>query len=206
MQARSIDRPLCSSHSSMISHVVPMDSRRREPAEAFIRTVFADQYGARVPAFAPELMVLEQNAEIVAAAGWRGAGGGPLYLEHYLDEPVEAYIARLAGHPVMRDRVVEVGNLAAVKAGWGSRMILALAAHLDRLGYEWVVFTATDELIGIFAKLGLPPLALMQANPHRLGDAAQAWGSYYDMKPVVVAGCIRPALERIARQRSERHA
>ena len=66
----------------------------------------------------------------------------------------------------------------------------------DESGYEWVVFTATQELIGIFTKLGLPLLALAKADPARLGSAADDWGSYYDAAPVVVAGRIRIALER----------
>jgi hypothetical protein len=76
------------------------------------------------------------------------------------------------------------------------RWCLALAAQLDRLGYEWVVFTATRELISIFNRLGLPLLALAPADPARLGEAAGSWGRYYDTQPVVVAGRIRMALER----------
>nr|WP_265944445.1 thermostable hemolysin [Dechloromonas sp. A34] len=58
------------------------------------------------------------------------------------------------------------------------------------------VFTATGELIRIFAKLGLPLLALAPADPARLGSEAGAWGSYYETAPVVVAGRIRWAFER----------
>jgi hypothetical protein len=74
--------------------------------------------------------------------------------------------------------------------------MLTLAAHLDRLGFEWVVFTATSELIGILRRLGLPPLALASADPDRLGEKAHQWGSYYATHPVVVAGRIRLALEK----------
>jgi hypothetical protein len=79
-------------------------------------------------------------------------------------------------------------------------VILTLAAHLDRLGYEWVVFTATSELIGIFSRLGLPLLALGPADPSRLGAEAKVWGSYYGTQPIVVTGKIRLALERSRRR------
>ena len=75
-------------------------------------------------------------------------------------------------------------------------MILHLARQFVEAGHDWVVFTATQELIGIFAKLGLPLLALAKADPTRLGAAAADWGSYYESAPVVVAGRIRLALER----------
>jgi hypothetical protein len=172
-------------------------SARREEAEAFIRKVFFRHYGAQVSTFAPNLMLLEQDRRIVAAAGWRSAAASPLFLERYLDLPVERAMAHLAERPVQRERIVEVGNLATQKNGSSIPVILALAEHLDRLGHEWVVFTATSELVGIFSKLGLPLLALGPAEPTRLGAAAKQWGSYYDTRPVVVAGRIRLALDRI---------
>jgi hypothetical protein len=168
-------------------------------AKSFIADVFQRRYGAEVTAFAPNLMLLEQHERIIAAAGWRPADTEALFLERYLDIPVEQAVARLAGQPVQRERIVEVGNLAAEKPGATIHLVRTLAAHLHQLGYEWVVSTVTTELAGIFARLGLPPLALAPADPARLGAGAAAWGRYYDTAPVVVAGRIRPALERSGR-------
>lgn len=178
---------------------IDVHSPRRGAVESFIQGVFQRHYGATVSSFAPQLLLLEQNGRMVAATGWRGAGAATLFLERYLDMPIERAMALLADQSVARERIVEVGNLAAEKPGGSLHVILALAAHLDRLGYEWVVFTATQELIGIFTRLGLPLLALCQADPARLGDEAQAWGRYYDTGPIVVAGRIRLALERMGR-------
>ena len=50
------------------------------------------------------------------------------------------------------------------------------------------------------AWLGLPLLALAKADPARLGAHAGDWGRYYEAQPVVVAGPIRLALERIGGQ------
>lgn len=180
------------------THTVAGSARRQE-AEDFVRSVFARHYGAQVSAFAPNLTLLEQNERVIAATGWRPAGEGKLFLERYLDLPIEAAMAQLANLPVQRERIVEVGNLAAEKPGSSIHVILTLAVHLDRLGYEWVVFTATRELVGIFSRLGLPLLALAPADPSRLGDEAAAWGSYYDTQPIVVAGRIRLGLERAGR-------
>jgi hypothetical protein len=182
-------------HPPLVRHAVA-GHPRRAAAEDFIRDVFRRRYEAEVPGFAPNLMLLEQAPRIVAAAGWRGAESEALMLEQYLDEPIEHAISRLAGQPVARGRIVEVGNLAAERPGGSVAVILALAAHLDQLGFEWVAFTATSELIGIFRRLDLPPLALAPADPQRLGEQAQAWGRYYDTRPVVVAGRLRLALEK----------
>lgn len=167
----------------------------RERAEGFIADIFAHCYDARVPAIAPDLLTLERQERLLAAAGWRGAADTPLYLERYLDEPIELAIARVAGRPVARARIAEACNLAA-RPGYGVRMVQAMARQLDLEGYEWVAFTATRELVAIFSRMGLPLLALAPAAAHRAGPDAAAWGRYYDTAPVVVAGRIRIALNR----------
>lgn len=181
-----------------VCHTV-VGTPRREAVESFIAQVFHEHHGAEVSVFAPNLMMLEEAGRIIAAAGWRCAGDERLFLETYLDEPIETVVARLAGQPVCRQAIVEVGNLASDRPGGSVDVILALAAHLDRLGYEWVTFTATRELIGIFRRLGLPPLALAPADPDRLGSDAAHWGRYYDTQPIVVAGRIARALDRMQR-------
>lgn len=181
-----------------VSHI-ELHSPRRFEVESFIRRIFARHYGAVVSSVAPNLVLLEQRDRIVAAAGWRGAGSAALFLERYLDAPVERAMALPASQTVARERIVEIGNLASDKPGACLGIVAALASHLDRLGYEWVVFTATQELVGIFARLGLPLLALGRADPARLGDEALAWGSYYETGPIVAAGRIRLAVERMGR-------
>lgn len=176
---------------------VGADSPRRQEAENFIRRIFRDRHGAFVRSFAPNLLLLEEHRRVIAAAGWRGADEEPLFLERYLDEPVESLLERLTGLRLPRERLVEVGHLASDKAGGSVQVILSLARHLAQSGYEWVVFTATGELVRIFTKLGLPLLALAKADPARLGEQARDWGNYYDTRPVVVAGRIRLALDRI---------
>lgn len=177
-------------------HLDPL-SARREEAERFIKRVFWQQHAARISVFAPRLLMLEQHGRIFATAGWRGADTEPLFLERYLDAPIESILRETTGHALERQRIVEVGNLASEKPGGSLHVILNLARHLDRSGYEWVVFTATQQLIGIFTKLGLPLLALANADPERVGGNIDDWGRYYETRPVVVAGRIRLALERI---------
>ena len=183
------------SRGMTVRHTV-VGSPHRARAETFVTDMFQRHYDAELTSFAPNLMLLEKDEGIAAVAGWRCAGTERLFLENYLDVPVETAVSRLAGKPVDRQRIVEVGNLASEARGGSVGVILTLAAHLDRLGFEWVVFTATSELIGIFRRLGLPPLALASADPERLGDGARLWGSYYATHPVVVAGRIRLALDR----------
>ncbi|TXT40208.1 MAG: hypothetical protein FD135_1519 [Comamonadaceae bacterium] len=179
---------------------VDVHSPRRQEAEDFIKRIFADRYNAKVTSFTPNLMVLEQRGAIVAAAGWRSAKDSALFLERYLDTPIEQAMAHLAPSPISRDRIVEVGHLAAQRPGSSIFLFRAMASYLHAEGFEWVASTATQELVGIFSKLGLPPLALAAANPERLNGLASNWGSYYDTQPIVAAGRIKAALQRMNAQ------
>jgi hypothetical protein len=175
------------------------DPGRRE-VEAFIRGVFARRYGADVRHFAPRLVSLRDRGEIVAAAGYRSAADEPLFLECYLPSPVEALLGSPGDTQPQRRQVVEVGHLAAGRAGEGRRLIALLGAHLAAQDFQWVVGTITTELRDLFIRLGVTPLALGTADPAALGPQARQWGSYYDHRPVVLAGHLSQALRRMARR------
>lgn len=144
----------------------------------------------------PEIVALLRNGAVEAAAGCRSAAQGPLFLEQYLDAPIEARIRQLAGQPTARSSIVELGQLAASRPGAGVALMLRLAHHLSSRGYAWVVFTATAELRGIFVRLGLPLFALAEAAPERLGDQAATWGRYYEHRPLVVCASLGEAAQR----------
>ena len=175
----------------------------RAGVEDFIRQVYARRFGADVTAFAPVLVSLNDplDGSIVAAAGYRQASGSTLFLERYLDAPVEQVLARQGSDAPAREGIYEVGHLAAQRAGEGRRLIFLLGDHLAGEGAQWVVSTLTEELRHLFVRLGITPLALGRADPGVLGDTARQWGSYYDHHPVVLAGQVQQALRLLARGR-----
>ncbi|WP_031302672.1 thermostable hemolysin [Pseudomonas sp. EGD-AK9] len=180
-------------------HLVAQGSARRAALEQFIRRRFALQYGARVHQFMPCLFALENRAgQLLGALGVRSAGNGPLFLERYLDEPIQSAIgARLGRIEPDRGELVEVGNLAADSPGAARLLIVALTDLLVALGFRWVAFTGTPTLLNSFQRLGLAPIALGQANPRCMGEELADWGSYYDSRPLVMAGDIRGGHQRL---------
>lgn len=175
--------------------VVPPSHPARAEAERFIAAVYRDRYGAEVEHFAP-MLVTRRDADgtLVAAAGFRPGASGALFLERYLDRPVHESLA------VARDGVVEVGHLAATRAGEGRRLVLQMAPMLASRGFQWVVCTLTEELRHLFLRLGIAPRALGVADPDALGDEAARWGRYYDHRPLVLAGALEPALQALIRR------
>lgn len=176
---------------------------QRADVERFIHGVYKARHGANVRQFAPVLVSLhDDTGAIVAAAGYRFAELEPLFLERYLQAPVESLLTTGAASRPERARIVEVGHLAAVKAGAGRRLILLMGPYLAAQGAQWVVSTLTEELRHLFLRLGITPLALALADPGVLGAEAANWGSYYDHRPVVVAGQIDQALSVLARRKA----
>ncbi|MCP8466991.1 thermostable hemolysin [Pseudomonas sp. ZM23] len=173
------------------------DPQRRE-IEAFVHERFERVHHADVHQFLPELLSLrDRHGTLVAAAGIRLAAHEPLFLERYLDEPLESPVARVAGYPVARQELVEVGNLAARSAGSARLIIAATTWLLAARGLRWVAFTGAATLINSFHRLGLEPTVLGPADPARLNGEKADWGSYYDQHPQVFAGSIRYGHERL---------
>lgn len=174
------------------------DSPRRREVEDFIRRVYARRYGAAVQQFAPVLVSLDDDHGLAAAAGYRRADEAPLFLERYLQVPVESALQQHGLAAARRAAIVEVGHLAAERAGEGRRLIFLLAPHLAGHGFQWVVGTLTEELRHLFSRIGVAPVTLGTADPSVLGAEAAHWGSYYDHRPLVLAGHLMQALHRLA--------
>jgi hypothetical protein len=176
-------------------HLVPSGHPARAEVERFVSGVYRERFDADVTQFAPMLVARRDAAgDLLAAAGFRPADCGPLFLERYLARPVHESLA------APRARVVEVGHLAAARAGEGRKLVLQLAPLLAARGFHWVVGTLTEELRHLFLRLGIAPMALGMADPALLGAEAARWGRYYDHHPVVLAGAIEPALQVLARR------
>ncbi len=175
----------------------PPASPRRDAVEALISTVYRRRYDAHPPDFAPILVSLSSSHGPVAAAGYRPAAQGPLFLERYLDRPIEQLLPATRRGTTSRAAIVEVGHLAATRVGEGRRLVYCLGQHLVDQGYAWVVSTVTRELRNLFLRLGVTPLALGMADPRALGNERFRWGSYYDHEPVILAGHLPHAMARL---------
>jgi hypothetical protein len=162
----------------------------RVEAEGFVRHVFAAAHDAEVTHFMPLLMDLRDDAgQLLGVLGLRDAAADRLFLERYLDRPVETCLSEVATEAVARSEIVEVGNLAVGTAGGGRWLITALTAFMHAMGKGWVVFTCGTQLQNAFSRMGMTLLDLGEATPDALSPEERArWGSYYDQRPHVMAG------------------
>ncbi|MCP4471350.1 MAG: thermostable hemolysin [Gammaproteobacteria bacterium] len=182
--------------SAQHPNLIDIDHPRREAVERFIARRFLVAHGARISGFMPHLLALFDDAgRILAAVGIRAAGDEALFLEYYLDTPVERAIADKAGltgivGTGMRRRIAEIGNLASIDRRASRELFKLLAQRLHTDNFEWAVFTGCSSLQRMFKTLGIETICLGRALQSRLPQDQQTWGSYYEDCPRVVAGRI----------------
>ncbi len=172
------------------------DSPIRPDLEEFVRRRFERTHGAQVRSFMPTLLSIEdRSGQRVGVIGFRCAAEGPLYLEQYLDLPIERAIAAGAVTlPPARRDIVEIGNLACPTGRAGLLAISVLPAYLAARGYAWIAFTATRTVRRLLDELDAPHFELAEAREARVAAAPDDWGSYYAQEPRVHAARLRDGL------------
>jgi Thermostable hemolysin len=175
--------------SEITATTVNIGSPARAEVEAFIHAVFKRAYNAEITAFMPHLVALrDNNGVLMAAFGLKKASEGPLFLEQYLDEPIESLISKKLHKPISRDVITKIGNLAVANPRNAGVLIAHVIQHSLDMGIEWCVATAHHSLQNGVVKGGRDVYPLFPADKARLSPEEQAkWGSYYDRMPQVVA-------------------
>lgn len=180
--------PLLQCAGRLLCEVKP-DSALASAVIEFIQRRFLQAYGAQPDMRIPRLLALTTaRGSLLAAVGVRNAGRERLFLEDYIDRPVERLIP--ATFDSGRDEIVEIAHLAGVEAGISRFLFPALAVWLQAQGYQWIAFTGTDQIRNSFRRLGITALVLGPADPEHLPDRGRGWGRYYEHKPKVMLASV----------------
>lgn len=171
-------------------------SRDKFDVEDFISRRFNDAFGAEIQHFLPYFLISQMDGLIDSAIGFQPVQQQSLFLEQYLSHPVEQSL-QLQGIITKRAEMVEIGNLAASFNSGSPLLFILLAAVLHQADYQWVVFTATRQVRHLIGKLQLSTITLGTADPQRLVDKNQQWGSYYLHQPAVLAGHLPTAIAHL---------
>lgn len=144
----------------------------------------------------PMLLALQgRGGRVCGVTGYRQAGIEDLFLERYLDQPVQHAISAASGVHVNREQVVEVGNLASLSCRAAVHLVALLPQHLFQQGRRWVVFTATQGVRHILQRFRAPLYELAPARAECVSDLDDDWGSYYRTDPRVMAGYLPDGLK-----------
>jgi len=165
------------------------DAENRREQEAFISEKFHAAHHAEIQHFMPEFLTL-QNAggDLIAICGMRPARNQALFLEQYLELPIEQVLSLQTGKSISRETIIEVGNLAVSSPSHIRKLLASLNTHLHTTMAEWVVFTGITTLYNSLIKLNIPMYILGHADVIRLPEEQRSsWGSYYHQHPQVIA-------------------
>ncbi|WP_339778314.1 thermostable hemolysin [uncultured Methylophaga sp.] len=176
--------------------LVDDQSSEQSVVQDFISERFNDAFGAEIQHFLPYFLASHMDGDIDSAIGFQPVQQQPLFLEQYLSQSVERTL-KLHGVHTGRPDMVEIGNLAASFNSGSPLLFILLAAVLDQANYKWVVFTATRQVRHLISRLQLSTITLGDADPQRLIDKTQQWGSYYQHQPMVLAGHLATAIAHL---------
>lgn len=157
------------------------DHPDRRQVETFISDGFASNHGSMIRSFMPCLLTLG-DSRIRASLGVRPATQS-LFLEQYLDHPIECMAPELA---LPREQIAEIGNLASQSRNYTLRLLMVTIIVLHRSGFRKVVFCATRKVASILRCSGVTPTPIIKADGHRLGTTLSEWGRYYELQPTLM--------------------
>jgi len=174
----------------------------RQEIEHFIAAKYRQIHNAELNEYLPLLIGVHNKDELICGAGFRPGLYRPMFLEQYLDTPIEQQVATLSRQPVDRCSLVEIGNLAIASKGYGPFFMALMAAVLAEAGYEWMVFTVTAQVERLIGRLGFKPYYLAVADADRIVGDKSRWGNYYENSPHVMVGNLKTATEIISQNAS----
>ena len=158
----------------------------RNNLESYIAEKYKQAHKASISKFMPILLEMTKGGESQAALGLRPGHYRPMFLEQYLDSPIEQQISRLAKQPIDRCSLIEIGNLVVTQRRAGLLLFVILGKLVAEAGYDWLIFTVTGEVERLLRSLGFDPQYLVAADPARVKGGTENWGHYYDNNPRVM--------------------
>lgn len=142
----------------------------------------------------PAYFCLLRGGRLLGVCGFRG-GDSALFLEQYLDAPVQQLISASFDCDLQRDHLVELGGFAVRRGALALPFMSLVAPALLAVGYHYAVATATMPVRRCVSQLGVPFKRLAAAKQERLHGDDRHWGNYYQMRPAVIAGPISDAIQ-----------
>ena len=167
-----------------------------EAACQFTKDRFQHCFGCELTEFYPIILTSWLKDELQAVVGVRSAVDGPLFLEQYLNFPVEVL---LADSSLDRSQIVEIGGFAAVDKMAAIPLMERTANVLLEMGFAHAVCTANKPVRRCLSSINVPFEQLAVADIEMLRDSSENWGSYYATTPLVLAGDIQTGAEAIDR-------
>jgi hypothetical protein len=110
----------------------------------------------------------------------------PLFVEQYLDTPIEKALNQ-TGIKANRNQIIEVGHLYSNHSKFALPLLLTTGVSLFITGQKTLVFCATNHVKKLISDARIPLTELCQASSGKLANTGENWGNYYQTSPSVIA-------------------
>ena len=164
------------------------DSAIRHNLESRIRSGFGHHFDACIESFMPDLAVYQHVSGAHGVIGIRGASDEQLFLETYLNQPIESVIGDIVRQPILRSAIVEVGQFIVDDKAIIPDFFRDLVPFLQSRNYQWISFTATNRVQSLLTRVRFSGKAIAAATLDRIGNDVKNWGRYYEFDPCVIVG------------------
>lgn len=164
--------------------VISISDINRQNVELFIKKGFSKAYKANISVNAPWILAIN-NGQFKAALGIRSAVQ-PLFIEQYLESPIEKYFSKLVDN-ISREEIAEIGNLYSNAKRFTLPLFLVTAVSLFCNNYRYMVFSGTEHVLKLIKSAGVESTFIANADQSKLTPSSDDWGTYYDTEPKVVS-------------------
>lgn len=173
----------------VVTAISEPDAADRHELEGFVKAIFKRAHNAEISHFMPKLLsVRDAQGTLLAVCGLRHANEDRLFLETYLDAPIEYLLSRHNQAIITRESILEIGNLAVADPVNVRSLLASISLYLHDTHSEWAVFTGISVLRNSLTKLNMSLQLLGEASLDRIPESERAaWGTYYNERPQVLA-------------------
>lgn len=180
----------------------------RAAVEHFICDKYWLSFRACVTQLPERLLALTDPAgTLVAACALTPAASQVVFSERYLAHPAELLLSQHFATNIVRSQFAEVGALACRNFSYLPILFAAIVDTARNDGFEYLLFTATQQLQRHLVRFQLPTVRLGEAPDVALPDKERPlWGDYYQHHPVVLAGQTNDGLPLLDSVFYTRHA
>ncbi|MCY1362884.1 Thermostable hemolysin [compost metagenome] len=183
----------------MLISVTERNTTLWDEALDVVRNQYNRTYDANI-APDPQYFVVIQSmtGKILACAGVTFADESRLFSEQYLANPIENVLSLRSDREVERANIVEIGSLVSHHPTAGRILVNMIPMLAWCMGAQFLLCTATPRVRAMMASCQITFEPIEQADPSRLDNSQESWGSYYEQRPVTGFIQVDPKRSRFA--------